>query len=273
MVAAESTDGRVVDLLRDAEALEARAASERVAFLSGIFPGGEFGHIRLLDVGCGNGYAVGEWNAQGLDAVGVDLSLYRLSRWVGEHPASSRPFVIADATALPFREGVFDRVVSSGMIEHVGVDESSMPYSVVAQPKQAEKRQRVVAEIARVADPGATILLDWPNGSFPIDFWHGDGLGAFRLHGVPDALLPSFRDLRRWAGRCGCRATLRPISGRLAFRQVGSRWWGRLLAPLMRFYLGCLDVLTKLGMGRATAPLYPYLVVEIRCDHGVERPE
>ena len=141
------------DLLREAEALEACAATERVAFLTKLFGDGSRPAGCLLDVGCGNGYAVKEWSGRGLDAVGVDISLYRLSRWVGEHPASNRPFVIADATALPFRNGVFDRVVSSGMIEHVGVEESSMPYTVVAQPGREEKRRRVVAEIARVADP------------------------------------------------------------------------------------------------------------------------
>ncbi len=150
------------------------------------------------------------------------------------------------------------------MIEHVGVEESSMPYTVTARPDQEEKRREVVAEIVRIADPAATIVIDWPNGSFPIDFWHGDGLGAFRTHGVPDVLLPSFGDLRRWAERCGRRATLRPITGRLAFRQVGSRWWGRWLAPLMRLYLGGLDVLTRMGMGRVTALFHPYLIAEIR---------
>ena len=101
-------------------------------------------------------------------------------------------------------------------------------------------------------------------GSFPIDFWHGDGFGAFRIHGVPDVLLPSFRDLRCWSERCERSATLRPITGRLAFRQVGSRWWGRAFSPLIRFYLSCLDALTRMGMGRIVAPFYPYLVVEIR---------
>jgi SAM-dependent methyltransferase len=260
---------QVQDLLRDAEALEARAAGERVAFLTRLFGDGNHAGQRLLEVGCGNGYAVREWSARGLGAVGVDISPYRLSRWVSEHPASHRPFVIADATALPFRDGVFERVVSSGMIEHVGVKESSLPYTVVAQPDREEKRRRVVAEIVRVADSAAMILIDCPNGSFPIDFWHGDGLGAFRTHGVPDVLLPSFGDLRRWATSCRCRAVLRPITGRLAFRQVGSRWWGRLLAPLMRLYLGGLDVLTRMGMGRITAPFYPYLVAEIRARGGL----
>ncbi len=149
MDATRTNEPRVANLLAEAEALEARAATERVVFLTKLFGDESRTGQRLLDVGCGNEYAVREWSDRGLDAVGIDISLYRLSRWVGEHPASNRPFVIADATALPFRNGVFDRVVSSGMIEHVGVEESSMPYTVVAQPGQEEERRKGVAEISR----------------------------------------------------------------------------------------------------------------------------
>jgi SAM-dependent methyltransferase len=251
-------------LLNDAEVLEARAASERVTYLTQLFPDDVSGDVRLLDVGCGNGYAVAEWAESGLSAIGVDVSLYRLSRWVSVHSERQRPFVIADASALPFRDGVFDRVVSSGMIEPVGVVESSSPYSVEAAPEQDELRQCVVSELVRVAAADATVVVDCPNGTFPVDFWHGDRIGAFRIHGIGDALLPSFSELRRWARSCGSEAILRPLTGRLAFRQVGNRWWGKALAPLMRLYLTVLDGGTRLGLGRLTAPLYPYLVVEIR---------
>jgi len=241
---------QVTQLLRDAEALEARAATERVAFLTRLFGNDARVGLRLLDVGCGNGYSVAEWNDRGLVAVGVDVSLYRLSRWINEHPPDRRPFVIADAAALPFVDRAFDKVVSSGMIEHVGVSESSAPYTITPDPDQSAKRRQVIAELVR------------------IDFWHGDGLGAFRIHGVPDVLLPSYSDLRLWAGRCDARAVLRPLTGRLAFRQVGSRWWGRALAPMMRVYLRILDTLTRFGLGRLVVPLYPYLVIEIRLDSG-----
>jgi SAM-dependent methyltransferase len=257
---------QVTELLRDAEALEARAATERVAFLTRLFGNDPRVGLRLLDVGCGNGYSVAEWNDRGLVAVGVDVSLYRLSRWIKEHPPDRRPFVIADAAALPFVERAFDKVVSSGMIEHVGVSESSAPYTITPDPDQSAKRRQVIAELARVAGADAIVLIDCPNGSFPIDFWHGDGLGAFRIHGVPDVLLPSYSDLRLWAGRCDARAVLRPLTGRLAFRQVGSRWWGRALAPMMRVHLRILDTLTRFGLGRLVVPLYPYLVIEIRLD-------
>lgn len=249
------------ETLRHAEALERRASSERVAYFSEILevhPGGV-----LLDVGCGNGYAVQQWREAGLNAFGVDLSFYRLSRWVAEHK-TSRPFVIADASALPFRNQSFEVLVSSGMIEHVGVSERANPYVIVPLPNRGELRQSVVQEFVRVCQPEAAVIVDFPNGSFPVDFWHGDTIGAFRVHSVPDVLLPSFCNMRCWAKQSGAKASLKRLRGRLHFRQVGKHWWGRLFSPLMQVFIRGLDAASAIGLGRFVAPLYPYLVVQLQ---------
>ncbi|MCK5378801.1 MAG: class I SAM-dependent methyltransferase [Acidobacteria bacterium] len=249
------------ETLRQAEALEMRASTERVTYFSEIV------EIRpgriLLDVGCGNGYAVQQWREAGLNAFGVDLSFYRLTRWVAEH-RDSRPFVIADASALPFRDQSFEVLVSSGMIEHVGVSESANPYTIVPLPNRAEMRRSVVQEFVRVCQIEATVIVDFPNGSFPVDFWHGDSIGAFRVHPVPDVLLPSFSDMRSWAKHSGATARLKRLRGRLRFRQVGKHWWGKLFSPLMRVVIRGLDALSAIGLGRVVAPLYPYLVVQLQ---------
>ncbi len=246
--------------LLEAEGLEETAAADRVGYYGAILGRGR---VRsLLDVGCGNGYAVRDWRAKGLAAFGVDLAFYRLRRWTEEHP-HERPFVVADAAALPFRPGTFDAVVSSGMIEHVGVDESPNPYTVRRQPDCADQRQAVTAELLRVADADGMVFVDCPNGTFPIDFWHGDRIGAFRFHRIPDVLLPTFGDFRRWGSREGFRPVPRPIAGRLRFRQISRRWWGRLSKPLMAVFLGALDRLARFGWGTLAAPFYPYLVVEL----------
>ncbi len=252
-------------LLEESEKHEAQAAAERVAYYQAFLSTANGRPDMLLDVGCGNGYAVLEWRSRGLTAFGVDCSLYRLSRWVVEHSAPI-PLVVSDATALPFSDGAFDVVLSSGMIEHVGVDETPSPYTVHARPQKAESRCRVVSEMVRTTGESGNVLIDFPNGAFPIDFWHGDNVGAFRLHGFPDVLLPSFRDVKRWARSAKCKAVVQPLSGRLQFRQVGHHWWGRLLAPLMRATIATLDLLSQIGLGRFVAPAYPYLVVELRKD-------
>jgi len=67
--ATRTNEPRVADLLAEAEALEARAATERVAFLTRLFGDVDPAGRRLLDLGCCNGYAVKEWSDQGLDVL------------------------------------------------------------------------------------------------------------------------------------------------------------------------------------------------------------
>ncbi len=255
-------------MLREAEALEASAARERVEYFAALVePSGE---TPLLDVGCGNGEAVRCWRDRRVRAFGVDNSLYRLSRWIALG-RGGEPLVLADAEALPFAGGTFGTVISSGMIEHVGVVESSKPYRVAAEPDRDRRREGVLFEMLRVTAPRGVTIVDCPNGAFPVDFWHGDTVGSFRVHGIPDLLLPTPRQFRSWGRRLGFRPRWRRLSGRLRFRQVGRHWWGRLFRPLMTLYLRILDLATGLGLGRLAALGYPYLVVQLERDPG--RPE
>ena len=248
--------------LLHAEELEKFAASQRVAYYEGHLHPDPSRSPRLLDVGCGNGYAVAEWREEGMRAVGVDYSLYRLSRWVAED-RDPVPLLVADAKELPFRSGSFSAVVSSGMIEHIGVDETSQPYTAKAHTTQFAQRSKAVAEMLRVATDRAQVLIDCPNGGFPVDFWHGDSIGAFRIHGIPDELNPTWGHLRKWAGLAGAHISLIPVGGRLSFRQISNRWWGKVLLPLAKFQLALCDIFTRLRLFRAAALLQPYLVAQI----------
>ena len=250
-------------LLAEAQSLEKAAAAERVEFYGSLISNAPVGGaFRLLDVGCGNGYSIPEWRRLGVSVVGVDVDSYRLSRWVQEHPAGA-PLVLADARNLPFRRGAFSCVVSSGMIEHVGVAESSNPYHVRALPNRDEARLSVVRELLAAAAPGAHVLLDCPNGMFPVDFWHGDRIGAFRVHALPDVLLPSFKDFLAWGRACGASVLLLPVGRRLRFRQVGHRWWGRLFTVPMRAFMAGLDRLTHRGVTGLPSRFSPFLVVRL----------
>jgi SAM-dependent methyltransferase len=243
-------------LLEHAEALEREAASERVSYFE------QFGVTgpTILDVGCGNGYSVSCWNARGLVAIGVDRSLYRLTRWLQEHPGR-KPFVVADARALPFRSGLFANVLASGLIEHVGVRESSAPYRVRPLPAKREARAATVRELVRVTRPRGSCLLDFPNGAFPVDFWHGDRVGAFRLHRIPDTLNPSFAELRSYLPRQALE--LLPLRNRLRFRQISGRWWGRVLSRPVRATIWILDRLPQRLAQPIRAIAYPFLVVRV----------
>jgi len=100
----------------------------------------EPGH-RLLDVGCGIGYLCDLSRRQGAQVHGVDASAEALSharRQVEGH------FAGAVAEALPYRDNTFDRIVFADVIEHVPDD------------------HRALAEIARVAKPGARLVVSTP---------------------------------------------------------------------------------------------------------------
>lgn len=90
---------------------------------------------RLLDLGCGGGWA---WFAAGRSAVGVDVSRASLR-------VAARLYhgvALARWDALPFRDGSFDYVVSSDVLGHVPVAE----------------KDRVLAELRRVLAPGGLML-------------------------------------------------------------------------------------------------------------------
>ncbi|MBI4505818.1 MAG: class I SAM-dependent methyltransferase, partial [Chloroflexi bacterium] len=90
---------------------------------------------RLLDLGCGGGWA---WLASGRVAVGVDVS------WTSLRAAARlyRGAVQARWDALPFRDGSFDTVFSSDVLGHVPLDE----------------KDAVWAELRRILRPGGLTL-------------------------------------------------------------------------------------------------------------------
>jgi len=243
-----------MSFLHDAEKLELAAVPERVTYLESLGLRGP-----VLDVGCGNGYAVAEWSSRGFRAVGVDSSFYRLSRWLKERPATS--LVLADAAALPFRAGEFLATYSSGLIEHIGVKEQGgETYSVSELSSKHQMRKQAVNEMCRVTSAFGSIILDFPNGMFPIDFWHGTTLGAFRLHRIPDTLNPSMWDIQRYVP--SMRVRLLALRNRLKFKQIGQRWWGRLLQVPARLFIRLLDLLPR-RFRSMLGVLYPFVVIRI----------
>jgi cyclopropane-fatty-acyl-phospholipid synthase len=78
--------------------------------------------MRLLDVGCGWGsLAAYACRHYGVEVVGITVSAQQAS-WIGEHLADLPIRVeLCDYRQLPARDpGLFDRIASVGMFEHVG---------------------------------------------------------------------------------------------------------------------------------------------------------
>jgi SAM-dependent methyltransferase len=218
---------------------------------------------RVLDCGCGNGISVDLLNESGRDAWGIDLSALR--KWQWRERVQRDRLAVASGMSLPFANGFFDVVISSGVIEHIGVVETGgATYTVTPMPDRDGLRTRFIAELLRVTRPGGTVFLDFPNGAFPIDFWHSHIGGSARWHSADEGFLPTFGEVRNILREIEPTVTLRALSPhrRFAFRQVGRHWYGRLFALPMTAWLFLMSVAGLRTLSRTA--LNPYLVIEIR---------
>jgi len=101
---------------------------------------------RVLDVGCGTGFATEGLLDRTETVHGIDQSVHQLEQaWakLGKHDPVS--FYLGDAERLPFAEGAFDVVWSSGSIEY-------WPDPVAT-----------LRELRRVARPGGRVLVVGPD--------------------------------------------------------------------------------------------------------------
>lgn len=93
---------------------------------------------RVLDIGCGTGWVMGEAHTQGpCLRVGMDTSVDAMKRGRRQYPIT---FAAADGTLMPFADDTFDVVIG-----HV-----SMPYM---------NTQSALQEIFRVLVPGGSVFL------------------------------------------------------------------------------------------------------------------
>lgn len=216
--------------------------------------------LRILDAGCGNGISVDLLVREGHDAWGIDSSSLRRWQWRGrEH----RPrLAVADGAKLPFPDSYFDVLICSGVLEHVGVEESGGDeYRVHALPHRDAARQSFLTGLMRVLKPGGVLYLDFPNGAFPIDFWHNTRGGSARFHSLREGFLPTFDEVKTLAKQIDPRIRVEPVSPnrRLRFQQVKQHWYGHVFAIPMRLLFAAMDVFPRL----ARTPVNPFLVIRL----------
>lgn len=217
---------------------------------------------RVLDCGCGNGITVDWLNAKGISAWGVDLSALR--KWQWRDRSFKERLAVSDVMHLPFPDSKFDAVIASGVVEHLGVREWRSPeYGVSRNGDRDDVRKGFLAEVWRILAPGGIAWLDFPNGAFPIDFWHSTKVGRPRWHSLDEGFLPRPDELTKYLdGLEGVQSRILSPHRRFLFRQAGGTWYGRILSgPLRLFFWLCtfrpFEFLLRTGLN-------PYLVIELR---------
>jgi SAM-dependent methyltransferase len=110
---------------------------------------------RVLDLGCGGGRHAFEAYRRGAQVVAFDYDAGQLPPVRGmfgamlaegeSGPPAAARVMAGDATAMPFPDGSFDRVIAAEILEHVPRD------------------QRAMAEIARVLRPGGIAAITVPS--------------------------------------------------------------------------------------------------------------
>ena len=110
---------------------------------------------RVLDLGCGGGRHAFEVYRRGADVVAFDLDpaelapvtgMFGAMRTAGEaNQEAGATAISGDATAMPFGDGMFDRVIAAEVLEHVLDD------------------QRAMNELARVLRPGGLAAITVPS--------------------------------------------------------------------------------------------------------------
>ena len=190
----------------------------------------------ILNVGCGVGTDVELLNEKGFCCIGCDPGA-RAKFWA-ESPFRGR-FVAGDGTQLPFRDSIFQLVLSFDTIEHIGTP--APDYSIYE--KEQDYTEKLVAfckELVRITRPGGGILLTSPNRWSFVDPGHGDKVYGFRLH-TPweNTTLLSLPTLQRLFPHLPM--THLPLTGYYRFERSQRVTWKRQLVGLVKWFLAIGD--------------------------------
>ena len=154
--------------------------------------GARAGALRILDYGCGTGGNTASYARYG-SVIGVEPDPHAIQ--LAEQRGGAF-YCRANGLRLPFRNGAFDVVIASDVLEHIEDDSAAL------------------GEMARVLKPGGSMII-----SVPAHQW------LFSYH---DAALQHFRRYSK--------VTLRSLLGRERLRIRRLSYWNMTLFPLLSLY-------------------------------------
>jgi 2-polyprenyl-3-methyl-5-hydroxy-6-metoxy-1,4-benzoquinol methylase len=132
----------------------------------------------VLDIACGVGYGSQMFAVYGAKrVVGVDISKKAIAYAKDEYSHKNVDFIIADATKIPFKNGIFDIVVSFETLEHL------------------KNPIDFVREITRVLKKRGLLILSSPNGLFKQVFDNPYHYHEYDLKELKELLGTNFTDL------------------------------------------------------------------------------
>lgn len=110
------------------------------------------GCLRILDIGCGSGYAVTRFLGRvGDDVLGVDMFPPNINYAVARYQRDGLRFACVDASALQLQGKQFDVVVMADVLEHL------------------DDPAAVLRTAVKLLSPGAHVLVTIPNGRGPFE--------------------------------------------------------------------------------------------------------
>lgn len=120
-----------------------REAIESIPYSYALHEYKDFKDKKVLDVGCGNGYVLSKYAAEGAEVFGIDITQagIDLCNKRFEYLSLKGDFRVADAQVIPFPDDTFDCVCSMGVLHHV------------------PDTQKALDEIYRVLKPGGRLIV------------------------------------------------------------------------------------------------------------------
>lgn len=151
-MANDRIDRVLIDLVQPSDYVKWEYFSRQRLMATGIVGSRPAPHTRVLDIGCGHGaLSLALSEGGGFDVVAIDLLEARVSsvraKRAGRDPAvAARVRIVrADAESLPFRDGWFDAVAATEVLEHL------------------DEPAHMLSEASRVLRPRGRLFMTTPN--------------------------------------------------------------------------------------------------------------
>ncbi len=193
--------------------------------------------LKVLDVGCGNGEGVKVINDHKLYCIGIDHG-FRKEEWYSL--GLQDRFVVANGNKLPFKDGMFDVVISCGVIEHIGAVGDSRELL----PNYKELRKEFAEELIRVTSATGSLIITTPNRLSPVDFWHGPFIMGMRFHLPTDYFCLSVGDLKYIfdVGSKTRKMRVLPLSGLFMYKRYKHRLLTRVMVSVFNVIVSIISI-------------------------------